>query len=1746
MKDSSSRRVRRESSPHPMKRKGSRRQLETAPMESSSTHSHSRHNNHSKSTGSLSRTSDHRRRGGGDEEDNSTSDRTLSESGWHNVIEKQDWVALQGYLEQVQHPPPLPSSLPGASGNQPPLPPSGDYKKKKKKSSIEKSSKKKKKKDKQLMLDMSSQSTMGIPGYPNTKKKKRSSSLHWLWKRSVRSSALSLGASSRSNNNHMDTMSMSMNNMSRRSRASAASGYSSDHDDEPERESTIVEEEELRFHMSPDHPSFDKEALLSTNMAGRTPLQLALNTPEIPDHMLRAFILAQPRAVAIADAKGRLPLHFAVVRQRPLSIIAKLVELNPQALHQQDQKGKTPVIYAIEVAKRQTDLETAPRGFWAPIPAETAATPGQAEASSWQDEQAKRWGTTRWLLEKSAQAHHQQAQQNTIVLATGPISKNTQIDHNHPFLIRNASTQKISQPILIEAMLHAAPPAAVTLLISASSFLLSPASSAKSSRHDQHQQQQQHEQQRISLGCSAMYLAIFRQYPISILKQLAFLLADVKEVKGVRDETGLGLVSAHYVTSCFKKSKLLEYVAEEDFMLTMEQCIVEGQLPSAAEGQNAPFLQWWEKLKFLIFFCAGKDPEQTPDDYLLHAALENTDTPPNVVRLLLGLYPGSGRQPDTQSAHPLHRFAMHRDYVPRNYESPYMHGLNCMDMLLSLDESAAFHNFQNRLPLHHAILAGRTWSTIHPLVSSYRSSLRIPDPVTKLYPCQLAAAYQEEDSEKETIRLLQLTRNQYSSIVWQGLSMKQQHNAVERIRQFESLKRLDTVYELLRRSPQCVESVIDASSTRTRTRGKKEKTKEDVLAVQEQSGRDRDKSARKGRNENNTGPEMITFHYLSWCYKKNSGHWEVEENNMNILQTNIRVALEHRVLSQRSTDFVNWWGMLKMYFWHCYSSMDAADKPYIPKEEEYLLHVAVSISTSPPDLIALILGLNPESASTPLPDSTTFPLHLACRATVYTPQYFETETDRPSTIELLLRAFPEAAFARSSGGRLPLHIAIQAGKTIEELRPLIEQAPTLAGAREPTSGFFPYQLMAVSRPTASDLRLRFRTLAANRHTDKWNKFSGQEKMKEIRVVEKEYQADLLTSTFELLRLSPSSISQRPTSQQQSRRASAGLRRRGSGNNLFDSDSDDDLTSEGDMTIDSDEESYDGGKRGSILSGMSSRQGSAFSSIDMMSTISNVSSHLSFRQNNRSNGRLSMSLSGSLTGSLMHDHIDEDDDDQSEDSEIWSVEDVTFHQDPGKAPAKGPNNYAGNVSPNQRLSPVPRVERKKSSWEAPIHFAAKPEESPVATHRPSIPKIIMEPLDYSDDVSCLLDDTRSRSGRVVSALRRSLLEEASLDGHLMAESDNRAAEKAPEYHAAEKAPDTRVAEKEPDMLAAEEEPDIRAAQKEPDPPSERRSNELDENRVAQPSATFPFGRIKREKQRAKAGSPVPVKDAHRADEALDDSIHDEFFATGHVEKPEPDESVVVFRLRRSRGGQRASGQGRGKGGRQSGSSRNMDFLSILNASLPEGKMDYLSTLEVSASSLPPGYDSMPTGLDARDSKVDRLAQIEEFPGESEHGTVARQESERFGPVRQESAKLSPAHRESSPPKPRTSQLRQSILDSTGLADEVKHAVSNDSRGTITPKSSSHNSRRSMTNSPSPNSTSRRSSLEISPRTCNYIGVKPQKLKSCLQCGMNGREVMMLPCSHLCLCQACAEDDVKSCPICFGPVNGIKVMSLFQAV
>jgi hypothetical protein len=768
--------------------------------------------------------------------------------------------------------------------------------------------------------------------------------------------------------------------------------------------------------------------LLALDKERRTPLHLALTSKDAPHEILVAIIRLEPKAAGFSNERKRLPLHFAVVHQHHIVVVGELIEAYPRGLAASDAKGKTPLAYAMDLGIKDTDLAKCPITFWMPAEDDT-------EEGEWQEEQSERWGVVHWLL---------------LSLAT------------HPQAGLSVGGKK---PMLVDALLHAAPPAVISLLIGASSMLLS------------------FDNRATAFAGSTLYSCITRHYPLTILMSLAA--QCPADIRNVRDETGMGLVAALFISGCFKPGENSEWGPSLAFCAAFDDAVQNSVL-----GNGVPaFVDWWEKIEFLIAFCSGDKSKGVSREHLLHAALSNSDVPPAVIRLLISLYPQSISRADPKlGVSPLHLAAAGREYMPRQYELQ-MEGNNksVLEMIADADPKAITTRHEDRLPLNVAIETGKTFKLLEPLIVPNEISLRQRDLKTKLYPFQQVAMYPNR-SDEDSFRWSCIARNKCTHAVWKGLSDREKAAAVYRIVEEESLIRLETIFKILRRQP----SVIKPS-----------KPKKVSVSVTRDS----------------SGMGMVAAHYVSWCYKKEEGEWTVNKANTEALQTTIQEALQNGQMGSVSPDFMKWWETMKFWIKYCCPSKCERDgKPFLaPKEDEFLLHAALINSDTPHQIVALLLGLC--SASIPYSGHTKLPLHLIAQTTSYTAQPFEAA--HRSSLELTMRAYPRAVRVLVEG-RLPLHVAIGAGKTWEDLSLIVEEEPRALKVKEFATGLFPFQLMAVHQSYTPEQRLRFyRVAGINVDNANGDFLSAQHVTNEIRKVQKEYQLDVLSSIYNLLRLDPS-------------------------------------------------------------------------------------------------------------------------------------------------------------------------------------------------------------------------------------------------------------------------------------------------------------------------------------------------------------------------------------------------------------------------------------------------------------------------------------------------------------------------------------------------------------------------------------------------------------------------------------------------
>lgn len=885
----------------------------------------------------------------------------------------------------------------------------------------------------------------------------------------------------------------------------------------------------------------DPTGLLRLDDEYRTPLHLMLsiraNFYHPPNDLIILMLQCEPRQATVQSNRGRLPLHYAVVfRHDTSTIVQALVDVYPAAISVSDIRQQTPLQYAMDIAKSsmreitnttiandntknceelllddEIDLELGlppPRTYWAP--------PSSLEDSStivrWQHQQAEIWSTVHWLL--LASATHAQT-----CLSIGG-----------------------KKPMLTQALLNAAPPAVISLLISASVPLLATLDGTKAS----------------AFCVTAWYTCLARHYPRSILQNLAQQCPT--DAAHVRDETGMGLVSAHFLSGCFQKQdpqqhQQQEWIVVEGFVNLLQQCIGMGQL----DCQNDMLVEWWSKMEFLISYCS-KEPIQessrsTPSNmsaldvngdvdysrrqnFLLHAALTNTDVPPMAIRMLLALYPKSICLPDpVTKALPLHLACMYSDYIPRNYEQLTLGPPeSVLEIILTSDPNAVRRRHHRRLPLHWAIVGGRHNDSLELLLRSFREtytdhstavreeeSLLQRDPETGLFPFQLAAVFGIATDATTEFRWSWKARNKYSNAVWQGLSEKQKALAIEKTAEHEHLSQLDTTYRLLRRKPSAIE-------------GTRRLSKESLTLVRVPRLRDAPVKSKLEVEEKACAPtvDSILSHYIDWSFtsrKTVAGDriYTANRENQDLFKQAILSYQTSGKFCSRSDSFDAWWNQMKECIQYTCQTQGVPyfakhmllfDHPLrIPNREEFLLHAALANQETHPLIIELILATNSQAASLYLPGTFVLPLHIAAGTPSYIPLSYD--EDRICTLALVLRAHPGAVRV-ACNGCLPLHLAAASGKPLAEIKLFVEVESQLLTKKDPRTRLYPFQLMALQRLTDGVEENLLERKASNRLGGQyWKDLKPERRSYLVNIARKEKELDHLSSVFFMLRRDPS-------------------------------------------------------------------------------------------------------------------------------------------------------------------------------------------------------------------------------------------------------------------------------------------------------------------------------------------------------------------------------------------------------------------------------------------------------------------------------------------------------------------------------------------------------------------------------------------------------------------------------------------------
>ena len=499
-----------------------------------------------------------------------------------------------------------------------------------------------------------------------------------------------------------------------------------------------------------------------------------------------------------------------------------------------------------------------------------------------------------------------------------------------------------------------------------------------------------------TLAIEALKIFMKRQYPIKNLQLLLyhFPIQHIESIDSARK-----LLTSYYHEGCKPREG-----RELSFRAEMEQCALE----NVKYRPTLACREWWDKIKCLLRLCGHQNEKEQRSNWdnkhLLHAALSNCDTPPSLVQLLMALSPDS-----IHLSHPYNEGANLLQLICRNWkynlfpqskifgyhagfmEEPPMEQV--LRIICAVDPTKLRSRYEQRLPLHHAIVTGKSQDFLEVLIEYDPQALTVRDPITKLYPYQTAAL----KNFNKNAALWAHAR--YSPMEWKYLTPEERSEAVDEVLEQQDLDHLSNTYTLLRGFPAAI----------------------DTATVLRKPAEFRD----------HDGKGLVSAHYHLYCYIKDEeyGSWDVRDDECELLEEACDTGTIPAQLEP-------WWNKLKFWIWYCYPK-SIGD---IPQDDKYLLHAAASNADVPPHVIRLLLAVYPDSAKLPVLGVNNLPLHLASATMPYEPELFEVFDIDTNSLELIVQAYPEAASIRSASG-YPIDIAIAHERTKEEIPPLMDVVP---------------------------------------------------------------------------------------------------------------------------------------------------------------------------------------------------------------------------------------------------------------------------------------------------------------------------------------------------------------------------------------------------------------------------------------------------------------------------------------------------------------------------------------------------------------------------------------------------------------------------------------------------------------------------------------------------------------------------------
>lgn len=551
--------------------------------------------------------------------------------------------------------------------------------------------------------------------------------------------------------------------------------------------------------------------LLLRDEHGRTPLFLILRRrasdnlglERAPYDLIAATLKACPSAAAVPDSRKNFPLQIAVVHGHRKNVLRALIQCYPGAGIERNESLDTPLILAVNFSReagigRPSGLSRGKPDLVKPIDSPLSHLYAkQDELNESMNRKAfsssKRWDVVLLLLRYNPEA--------------------ACIRNRHGMSVLEMALQRHAPFNVIRSLIRADKMAVTVqhpVVLSSSVGVHHGDFPSKASCRDG--------------VITPLLLAVRREANEEILEMLSYTYPDALSL---HDEYGLTPLSSCWL-QWFYATCLNSGLGICD---PRRQAMVTNFFKTSVFHQE--FLSVWQKLQTLL--CAstilhgfsyarfhekslsGKNeyyggsgtatnkPElsSNKESFVVHAAAAQ-DCPVEILEIAMRLYPSQVREKDSGGSLPLHLAAGAPVYVKQSYELDKNY--NAIDLLsLAYPSGASVVNDRGFLPIHIAIRSGRKWEEgLSSLVMADSRSMRVRDPLTGLYPAQLAAyCYYSGHNSARSAKLRSVAQQRVGHSNWQDMTERQRDIMIVQCNN-EELTSMTTLFELFRSEPSII------------------------------------------------------------------------------------------------------------------------------------------------------------------------------------------------------------------------------------------------------------------------------------------------------------------------------------------------------------------------------------------------------------------------------------------------------------------------------------------------------------------------------------------------------------------------------------------------------------------------------------------------------------------------------------------------------------------------------------------------------------------------------------------------------------------------------------------------------------------------------------------------------------------------------------------------------------------------------